>query len=321
MYVNGLSTSLPHAVQLEYLRSVPGLGRVEMTRPGYAIEYDYFPPTQLDHTLKVRGMDGLYFAGQINGTTGYEEAAGQGVVAGLNAAAAALGRPSITFRRDEAFLGVLVDDLVTRGVDEPYRLFTSRAEFRLLLRQDNALRRLLPRGEEWRLLSPEERAIANARLSGEDEVMAFSRETTITPGLANPHLQGIGSASIDEPVRVAELAKRPGVNLDGLLQAMGREELASSSEWAAIELRYAGYIDRERGFAAKLGELELFRIPEGLEFHALESLSFEAREKLTKHQPESLGQAGRIPGVSPSDFQNLVMEILKRRGRESVAAE
>jgi tRNA uridine 5-carboxymethylaminomethyl modification enzyme len=321
MYVNGLSTSLPPIVQLEYLRSVPGLERVEMTRPGYAIEYDYFPPTQLDHTLRVRGVEGLYFAGQVNGTTGYEEAAGQGVVAGLNAAAAALNRPAITFGRDEAFLGVLVDDLVTRGVDEPYRLFTSRAEFRLLLRQDNALRRLFPKADALGLLSTGERDAAQARLLCEEEVMAFSQGTTIPPELANPHLEGIGGSTITEPVRLSELAKRPGVRLEVLLRTMGRETDSSDAEWAAIELRYGGYIEREREFAERLEELEHFRIPQGLEFRTLESLSFEAREKLAKHQPESLGHAGRIPGVSPSDLQNLVMEILKRRSKEAALTE
>jgi tRNA uridine 5-carboxymethylaminomethyl modification enzyme len=221
MYVNGLSTSLPPAVQLEYLRSVPGLERVEMTRPGYAIEYDYFPPTQLEPTLKVRGIDGLYFAGQINGTTGYEEAAGQGVVAGLNAAASAMDRPPVSFRRDEAFLGVLVDDLVTRGVDEPYRLFTSRAEFRLMLRQDNALRRLLPTAERLGLLSDEEVRAAESRLESEQNILAYAVETPISPASANPVLEYAGSAPIDEPVRVAELARRPGVELRDLLAAAG----------------------------------------------------------------------------------------------------
>ncbi len=314
MYVNGLSTSLPPAVQLEYLRSVPGLKQVEMTRPGYAIEYDYFPPTQLEPTLKVRGVDGLFFAGQINGTTGYEEAAGQGVVAGLNAAASALGQPPISFRRDEAFLGVLVDDLVTRGVDEPYRLFTSRAEFRLMLRQDNALRRLLPAAIRLGLLSDAERRTAESKLDAEEEVMTFSVETPITPVVANPVLRSAGSAPITAPVRVAELARRPSVELEHLLAATGYRTMDGDGEWAAIELRYCGYMEREREMAAKMLEMEEFSLPEELEFSTLESLSYEAREKLSRLRPSSLGQAARIPGVSPSDLQNLVMEVLKRRG-------
>jgi tRNA uridine 5-carboxymethylaminomethyl modification enzyme len=313
MYVNGLSTSLPPAVQLEYLRSVPGLEQVEMTRPGYAIEYDYFPPTQLEPTLKVRGVDGLYFAGQINGTTGYEEAAGQGVVAGLNAAASALDRPPVSFRRDQAFLGVLVDDLVTRGVDEPYRLFTSRAEFRLMLRQDNALRRLLPAAIGLGLLSESERRTAESKLEAEERVMAFATETPISPALANPVLEFAGSASITEPVRLAELARRPAVELEHLLTATGYQTMDGAGEWAAIELHYGGYMERERDMADKMLEMEDFGIPEGLEFASLESLSSEAREKLTRLRPSNLGQAGRIPGVSPSDLQNLVMEVLKSR--------
>jgi len=313
LYVNGLSTSLPPAVQLEYLRSVPGLERVEMTRPGYAIEYDYFPPTQLEPTLRVRGVDGLYFAGQINGTTGYEEAAGQGVVAGLNAAASALGHPPISFRRDEAFLGVLVDDLVTRGVDEPYRLFTSRAEFRLILRQDNALRRLLPTAIRLGLLTDDERSGALSRLEAEERVMAFAEETPLTPSLANPVLESSGSAPITEPVRLAELARRPLVEFRRLLAVADHDVLDDSSDWAAIELRYGGYMERERLMVGKMLEMEEFILPEDLEFATLESLSYEAREKLSRLRPLSLGQAGRIPGVSPSDLQNLVMEVLKTR--------
>ena len=313
MYVNGLSTSLPTAVQLEYLRSVPGLEQVDMTRAGYAIEYDYFPPTQLNSTLAVRGVEGLYFAGQVNGTTGYEEAAGQGVVAGLNAAASALGREPVVFRRDSSFLGVLVDDLVGRGVDEPYRLFTSRAEYRLLLRQDNALRRLLPLALERDLLSSEERALAERRLEREEALLVLAEETAIPPAGANPLLERAGSAPIQEPVRIAELGKRPNVSLDDLLLAVGCEYEAGAAEWASIELKYGGYMDREREMAGRMGELEDFELSEGLEFASMESLSFEAREKLTHRRPTSLGQASRIPGVSPSDLQNLVMEVLKRR--------
>ena len=314
MYVNGLSTSLPVHVQLDYLRSVPGLERVEMTRPGYAIEYDYFPPTQLEPTLRVRGIDGLYFAGQINGTTGYEEAAGQGVVAGLNAAATALERAPVSFRRDEAFLGVLVDDLVTRGVDEPYRLFTSRAEFRLMLRQDNALRRLFPAAERLGLLSGEERRNATDRLAAEERVLAYADETPIPPSAANGLLESSGSAPISEPVRLSELARRPGVELTQLLSATGYQTTDGEGDWAAIELRYGGYMERERELAGRMVEMEEFGIPDTLRFSELDSLSFEAREKLTRHRPSSLGQAGRIPGVTPSDLQNLVMEVLKSRG-------
>jgi len=314
LYVNGLSTSLPPAVQLAYLRSVPGLEQVEMTRPGYAIEYDYFPPTQLLPTLQVRGVDGLYFAGQVNGTTGYEEAAGQGAVAGLNAAAWALEKEPICFRRDEAFLGVLVDDLVTRGVDEPYRLFTSRAEFRLLLRQDNALRRLFPTTERLGLLSEAERRVAATRLEGEVRIMELARNTAISPLLANPILESAGAAEIQEPTRIADLARRPEVSLVDLLATTGHHAGSIESEWAAIELRYRGYIERERVAARRMTELEEFAIPEDLEFSEVTTLSFEAREKLARQRPRSLGAAGRIPGVSPSDLQNLVFEVLKQRG-------
>jgi tRNA uridine 5-carboxymethylaminomethyl modification enzyme len=313
MYVNGLSTSLPVPVQLEYLRSVPGLEQVEMTRAGYAIEYDYFPPTQLDNTLAVRGVAGLYFAGQINGTTGYEEAAGQGVVAGLNAAATALELPKVVFRRDSSFLGVMIDDLVNRGVDEPYRLFTSRAEYRLLLRQDNALRRLLPLARERKLLFEEELERAEGRLEAEERVLRLAESTAIQPAAANPVLERSGSTPIEEPVRVAELGKRPGVGLGELLRASGAELEAETADWAAIELRYGGYISRERELAAKMGEMDDFQLSGELEFAGMDSLSFEAREKLSRQRPASLGQAGRIPGVTPSDLQNLVMEVLKRR--------
>src|ERR1044071_7248980 len=315
MYVNGLSTSLPPAVQLDYLRSVPGLELVEMTRPGYAIEYDYFPPTQLDRTLKVRGAEGLYFAGQVNGTTGYEEAAGQGVVAGLNAAADALEKEPVVFRRDQAFLGVLVDDLVTRGVDEPYRLFTSRAEFRLLLRQDNALRRLLPAANSLGLLSSDESRIAEKRLVLEESVLDYAAQTPIQPALANPVLAKAGSGAIFEPTRIAELGRRPEVILRELLEASGLDAAGDVSEWAAFELHYRGYIDREREAANRLIELETFEIPADLEVSMAASLSFEAREKIGRIQPRNLGEAGRIPGVSPSDLQNLVVEIAKHKTR------
>ncbi len=313
MYVNGLSTSLPAEVQIAFLRSIPGLEQVEMTRPGYAIEYDYFPPTQLCPTLEVRGVGGLFLAGQVNGTTGYEEAAGQGVVAGLNAAAGALGRDPVIIRRDEAFLGVLVDDLVSRGVDEPYRLFTSRSEYRLLLRQDNALRRLLPLADRLGLLSDDERRIADRTLSLEDGVLWLAQTTAIGPAAANRVLEARGSPPVGSPVRVAELARRPGVPTGALLAAAGHEVRPEPCSWADIELKYAGYITRERESASRLKALDDLALPSGLEYGALRSLSFEARQKLQVAQPASLGQAGRIPGVSPSDLQCLVYEIVRRR--------
>jgi tRNA uridine 5-carboxymethylaminomethyl modification enzyme len=316
MYVNGLSTSLPPAVQLAYLRAVPGLEAVEMTRPGYAIEYDYFPPTQLDRSLKVKGVEGLYFAGQINGTTGYEEAAGQGVVAGINAGLYAAGREPLRFGRDQAFLGVMVDDLVTRGVDEPYRLFTSRAEFRLILRQDNALRRLYPLASRLGLLTDEERRRAEERLHREEKVLTAALETSVAPNVVNPYLVSRGSEEIRAAVRIGELASRPGVVLDELLALSGLGPAGEVSQWAGVELRYRGYIEREREAAERLDRLEGFEIPEDLAYEDAVTLSYEAREKLSQRRPKSLGEAARIPGVRPSDLQNLVVEVVKHRWLE-----
>ncbi len=313
MYVNGLSTSLPPEVQLAYLRSVPGLERVEMTRPGYAIEYDYFPPTQLDRTLRVREVTGLYFAGQINGTTGYEEAAGQGVLAGLNAAAVALGHPPVVLGRSDGYIGVLVDDLVTRGVDEPYRLFTSRAEFRLMLRQDNALRRLYPLAVGLGLFTDEERRVADERLGGEDRVAEWARETTVRPREVNDLLIAASGEPIREALRVAELARRPGVSLGALVERFGERGDAEHAHWAGVELRYAGYMAREREMADRLAEMEGFLLPADAEYRSFQAVSFEAREKLHARRPETLGQAARIPGVSPSDLHGVVLEITRRR--------
>ena len=313
MYVNGLSTSLPPAVQLDFLHTLPGLEQVRMTRPGYAIEYDYFPPTQLFPTLEAREVPGLFLAGQVNGTTGYEEAAGQGALAGLNAAARALDREPVIIPRDVAFIGVLVDDLVGRGVDEPYRLFTSRSEFRLLLRQDNALRRLLPLAERLGVLSAPEMIAAEHQLRAEEQVLNLAERTALEPASVNPILEALGSAPVLERQRVADLARRPGVPTADLLLSAGIEVGREVAEWADIELKYAGYLSRERAAADRMTRLDEFELPEELEFRSLAALSFEAREKLHLARPTSLGQAGRIPGVSPSDLQSLVMEVLKLR--------
>jgi tRNA uridine 5-carboxymethylaminomethyl modification enzyme len=315
MYVNGLSTSLPPGVQLEFLRTIPGLEQVHMTRPGYAIEYDYFPPTQLRPTLEAKEIPGLFMAGQVNGTTGYEEAAGQGVLAGLNAAACARGGEEVVLARDDGFIGVLVDDLVTRGVDEPYRLFTSRSEYRLLLRQDNALRRMFPLSERLGLLEDGERRTADARLRAEEEIREFAETTSLSPAVAGPILQLADSNRALERQRVSELARRPGVSVTELLHAAGLQVDPELAEWADIELKYDGYLKRERASASSVGRMDGFGLPADLDYEKLLTLSFEAREKLQRSRPISLGQASRVPGVSPSDVQSLVMEVLKLRRR------
>ncbi|MGE5801967.1 MAG: tRNA uridine-5-carboxymethylaminomethyl(34) synthesis enzyme MnmG [Gemmatimonadota bacterium] len=314
LYVNGLSTSLPARVQLEFLHAVPGLEHAKMTRPGYAIEYDYYPPTQLTPWLEVKSVEHLFFAGQINGTTGYEEAAGQGVVAGINAVRRIRGAEPVILGRDDAYIGVLVDDLVTRGVDEPYRLFTSRSEFRLLLRQDNALRRLLPLAERLGLLTDPELRAAERRLKAEEAALDLARETTITPAQAAEPLATSGTM-LSERERVAVVAKRPGVSLGDLFSAAGVAEppAADAVLAAEIEIKYDGYLAREREAAARLAELAAFALPVDLPYLELRTLATEARQKLDRVRPTSLAQAARIPGVTPSDLHNLVLEATRWR--------
>ena len=315
LYVNGLSTSLPASVQLELLHSVRGLSNVRMNRAGYAIEYDYYPPTQLDASLQVKAIKGLYFAGQINGTTGYEEAAGQGLVAGLNAALSVQHSQPVVLGRETSYIGVLIDDLVTRGVDEPYRLFTSRSEFRLTVRQDNALRRLGPIGLSLGLYTKPEEEIIKTRLRHEDSALRLAETTSIQPAEAAPILSTAGSTALSHAVRIIEVARRQDIALRTLLHAVGLgDDLDDEALVTAdLEIKYAGYFERERVQAERMRRMGDFSLDADLEYDEMRSLSFEARQKLSNLRPRSLAQASRIPGVSPSDLQNLVIEVERRR--------
>jgi tRNA uridine 5-carboxymethylaminomethyl modification enzyme len=317
LYVNGLSTSLPATVQLEILRSIPGLENSAMTRAGYAIEYDFYPPTQLDSSLQVKALPGLYFAGQINGTTGYEEAAGQGLVAGLNAALATQEKPPLVLGRETSYIGVLIDDLVTRGVDEPYRLFTSRSEFRLTVRQDNALRRLGAIGLALEIYSSSEEAAITARLEQEDSALALANTVSIQPDQASPVLRAAKSSELPHSVKIVEVARRQEIPLQALFEAVGvgGDIDPPALITADLEIKYAGYFERERLQADRMKRMGDFVLDTGLDYNDMQSLSFEARQKLGALQPRSLAQASRVPGVSPNDLQNLVIEVERRRRR------
>jgi len=314
VYVNGFSTSLPEDVQFKALRSVRGFEKVKFFRPGYAIEYDYFPPTQLKHTLETKLIYNLYFAGQINGTTGYEEAASQGLMAGINAHLKINEKDPFILNRDEAYIGVLVDDLITKGTEEPYRMFTSRAEYRTLLRQDNADLRLTPRSFKMGLASEERLVKMEEKERKSNAFIEFFRETSFKPEEINPILVGLDSSTVKQPDKMFKVFSRPKVTMDHMLQLEGVSEFVSDNnlnrevmEQAEIQVKYSGYIAKEKNNADKLQRLENIKIPNGFDYSKLKSLSYEAREKLKAIQPVTISQASRISGVSPSDISVLLV--------------
>ena len=315
-YINGFSSSLPLEVQLEALRQIPELRDVRLYRPGYAIEYDFFDPTQLHHTLESKVVSHLYLAGQVNGTTGYEEAAGQGLIAGINAHQQVHELPPFTLSRSEAYIGVLIDDLVTKGVDEPYRMFTSRAEYRILLRQDDADMRLTPRAAALGLATPERVALLEEKIRERDALIAFIEGYSIRPDKINPQLEAAGLAPLRQGCKLVDLVLRPQLSILQLAEWVPalerqlaripsrREELI---ECAEILIKYSGYIERERQQAEKLERLEHVFIPETLDYSSIQALSTEARQKLERIRPTTIGQASRIPGISPHDVSVLLV--------------
>ncbi len=313
-YVNGFSTSLPEDVQFQALRKVKGFENVKFFRPGYAIEYDYFPPTQLKHSLETKIINNLFFAGQINGTTGYEEAGAQGLMAGINAVLKIREQEPFVLKRNEAYIGVLIDDLITKGTEEPYRMFTSRAEYRTLLRQDNADTRLTPKGFELGLANIERMHNLEKKTAKTNAFVDFFKETSIKPEEANPILEKYNSSLMKQGDKMYKVLSRPNITIYDFLQIPNVEEFINQNnisreeiELTEIEIKYAGYIEKEKNNADKLNRLEDIRIPEQFNYDKITSLSFESREKLKKIRPTTLSQASRISGVSPADISILLI--------------
>ena len=318
IYVNGFSTSLPEEIQLKGLRSIDGFANVKMFRPGYAIEYDYFPPTQLKHTLETKLIQGLYLAGQINGTTGYEEAACQGLIAGINAALDVQGKEPFILTRDEAYIGVLIDDLITKGTKEPYRMFTSRAEYRMLLRQDNADLRLTPIAHSIGLASDERMKLVDQKVKGTQEVIDFFKKTSVDPNEINELLVGKGSSQLSQKVKLESVIRRPHITLR---EIAGSSMLLSEKiqrldgdveailEQAEVEMKYSGYINKQEEQVEKLGRLERVVIPSDIDYSKFAGLSSESKEKLSAVLPTTLGQASRISGIKPSDISILMVYL------------
>ena len=314
VYVNGFSTSLPEDIQFKALRSVVGFEKVKFFRPGYAIEYDYFPPTQLKHTLETKLVDGLFFAGQINGTTGYEEAASQGLMAGINAALKVQEREAFILKRNEAYIGVLIDDLITKGTEEPYRMFTSRAEYRTLLRQDNADSRLTPKGFDLGLASEERLIRMEKKFSKSNAMVQFFKETSVLPKEANVILEEKGSSLMSQSDKMFKVFSRPQIDLEDILKFKKVSDYIQEHELdheiieqAEIDVKYSGYIEKERLHADKLNRLEDAIIPDNFDFNKIKSISTEAKIKFNKIRPKTIAQASRISGVSPSDISVLLI--------------
>ena len=316
-YLNGFSSSLPWEVQWKALHQIHGFENLHIYRPGYAIEYDYFPPTQLHHSLETKRVSGLYFAGQVNGTTGYEEAAAQGLMAGINAHRALAGEEAVVLRRDEAYIGVLIDDLVTKGVDEPYRMFTSRAEYRILLRQDNADLRLTPLGHEIGLISEKRYAEFVQKKSLVESLVAFARDLSVKAAEINDYLKTIGSDPLTQGRKLHDILMRNNTSFETLQEVLPKlkkfieknrinEEVIEEAE---IQIKYKGYIEREKFIAEKLHRLENISIPDNFDYFSMNALTIEARQKLDRIRPTTIGQASRIPGVSPADVNVLLVKF------------